>query len=77
MVLGDKRKFIVALIGPNPTTVSAKAADQGIKFSSHAELAAHPWLYALIDSEVKRLSVHLAQYETIKRFRSSPRRFHF
>jgi long-chain acyl-CoA synthetase len=77
MVLGDKRKFIVALIVPNPTTVSARAADQGIKFSSNAKLAAHPWVHSLIDAEVKRLTVHLAQYETIKRFALLPEDFTF
>jgi long-chain acyl-CoA synthetase len=77
MVVGDKRKFIVALIVPNPTTVAAKAADQGIKFASNAELAAHPWVHELIDSEVKRLTVHLAQYETIKRFALLPEDFTF
>src|ERR1700688_4235514 len=77
MVVGDKRKFIVALIVPNPATVSAKAADQGIKFASNSELAAHPWVHALIDSEVKRLTVPLAQYETIKRFALLPEYFTF
>jgi len=77
MVVGDKRKFIVALIVPNPSTVAAKAADQGIKFASNAELAAHPWVHASIDSEVKRLTIHLAQYETIKRFALLPEDFTF
>src|SRR6267143_1583251 len=77
MVVGDKHKFIVALLVPNAATVAAKAADQGIKFASHAELAAHPWAHALIDSEVKRLTVHLAQYETIKRFALLPEDFTF
>jgi len=77
MVVGDRHKFIVALLVPNAATVAAKAADQGIKFASHAELAAHPWVHALIDSEVKRLTVHLAQYETIKRFALLPEDFTF
>jgi long-chain acyl-CoA synthetase len=77
MVVGDKKKFIVALIVPNPATVAAKAADQGIKFASNSELAAHPWVHSLIDSEVKRLTVHLAQYETIKRFALLPEDFTF
>ncbi len=77
MVVGDKRKFIVALIVPNAATVAAKAADQGIKFASNAGLAAHPWVHSLIDSEVKRLTVHLAQYETIKRFALLPEDFTF
>jgi len=68
MVVGDQRKFVVALIVPNPVTVSAKLAEGGLKFSSNAELAAHPRTYALIEKEVARLTTHLAQYETIKRF---------
>ena len=68
MVVGDKRKFIAALIVPNAATVSAKAAEQGIKFTSNVEMAAHPWVRSLIEAEVKRLTANLAQYETIKRF---------
>ena len=68
MVVGDRRKFVVALIVPNATTVAAKASDQGIKFASSENLASDSWVHALIDSEVKRLTIHLAQYETIKRF---------
>ncbi len=77
LVVGDRRKFIVALIVPNPVTIAAKAADQGIKFSTDAELAAHPWVHTLIDAEVKRLTIHLAQYETIKRFALLPEDFTF
>lgn len=77
MVVGDRRKFIVALIVPNATTVAAKAADQGIKFTSNEELASHPWVHSFIDSEVKRLTAQLAQYETIKRFALLPEDFTF
>jgi len=77
MVVGDKRKFIVALLVPNPVTVSAKAAEQGVKFGSHLEMAGHPWVHALIQSEVDRLTSHLAQYETIKRFALLPDDFTF
>ena len=76
-VIGDRRKFIAALIVPNATTVSAKAAAQGIKFASTAEMVAHPWVRSLIDSEVKRLTANLAQYETIKRFALLPEDFTF
>lgn len=68
MVVGDQRKFIVAVIVVNPVTVSAKLEEEGLKFSSPAELAAHPRAYALLENEVKRLTSHLAQYEGIKRF---------
>jgi long-chain acyl-CoA synthetase len=68
MVVGDQRKFIVALIVPNPATLSARLAEEGLKFSSNAELAGNPRAYAVIENEVRRLTAHLAQYESIKRF---------
>src|SRR5262249_19226702 len=77
MVVGDQRKFIVALIVPNPTTVAAKAAEQNIHSASNAELAAHPLTRDLIDGEVRRLTAHLAQYEAIKRFALLPDDFTF
>jgi long-chain acyl-CoA synthetase len=77
VVVGDKRKFISALIVPNPNTVAAKAAEQGIKFSSNKEMADHPFVRQLIESEVKRLTANLAQYETIKRFALLPEDFTF
>jgi long-chain acyl-CoA synthetase len=68
MVVGDQRKVIVALIVPNAATLSARLAGEGLKFSSNAELAAHPRAYAVIENEVNRLTAHVAQYESIKRF---------
>ncbi|HEX8766501.1 MAG TPA: long-chain fatty acid--CoA ligase, partial [Candidatus Acidoferrum sp.] len=77
MVIGDKRKFISALVVPNPATVAARLADERLKFSSDSELAAHPRTHALIEDEIKRLTAHLAQYETIKRFALLPEDFTF
>jgi long-chain acyl-CoA synthetase len=75
MVVGDQRKFIVALIVVNAVTISSRAASEGITFASNAELVAHPWVRTLIDAEVKRLTAHLAQYESIKRFALLPEDF--
>ena len=77
MVVGDRRKFVTAVIVPNFESVAAKAADAGKKFASHAEMAADPWVRALIEVEVQRLTVHLAQYESIKRFALVPEDFTF
>jgi long-chain acyl-CoA synthetase len=77
MVVGDQRKFVVALLVPNPVTVSAKAAEQGIHFTSSDELVAHSWVRTLIEAEVNRLTTHLAQWETIKRFALLPEDFTF
>jgi len=40
-------------------------------------MAAHPAVHSLIDAEVKRLTIHLAQYENIKRFALLPEDFTF
>jgi long-chain acyl-CoA synthetase len=77
MIVGDQRRFVVALIVPNATTVSAKLQDQGIRFASHEEMAAHPAVRSLIEGEVKRLTAHLAQWETVKRFALLPEDFTF
>lgn len=77
MVIGDKRKFIAALIVPNPATAGARLADEGLKFPSPAEMTSHPRTHALIEEEIKRLTGHLAQYETIKRFALLPEDFTF
>jgi long-chain acyl-CoA synthetase len=77
MVVGDKRKFVSALIVPNSVTVMAKAAEKGIKLSSKEEMVANPWVRSLLDAEVKRLTANLAQYETIKRFALLPEDFTF
>jgi long-chain acyl-CoA synthetase len=68
MVVGDQHKFIVALLVPNPATIESKAAEQGITFASNKEMVAHPWVRKLIEEEVARLTTHLAQWETVKRF---------
>jgi long-chain acyl-CoA synthetase len=77
MVVGDQRRFVVALIVPNAATVSAKAQEQGIHFASPAEMVAHPVVRSLIEGEVKRLTAHSAQWETIKRFALLPEDFTF
>jgi len=77
MVVGDERKYVVALLVPNPVTISAKAADEGIKFGSNAEMASSAWVHALIELEMRRLTAHLAQYESIKRFALLPEDFTF
>jgi long-chain acyl-CoA synthetase len=67
-VIGDRRRFVVALIVPHFANVEARAREIGLTFSSPAELAAHPQVREWIGEEIERLTSHLAQYERIKRF---------
>ena len=77
MLVGDQRRFVVALLVPNASTVSAKAQKNGICFASHEEMAKHPWVHSLIEKEVNRVNGSLGQWETIKRFALLPEDFTF
>jgi len=68
---------VVALVVPNVKTVSAKAAEQGITINSGEEAAKSPFARTLIQGEIQRLTAHLAQFETIKRFALLPGDFTF
>ena len=68
VLVGDKYKFISALIVPNFANVEAAARREGRTFASHEQMAADPWVHELIGREVERVNSKLAQYETIKRF---------
>jgi long-chain acyl-CoA synthetase len=68
VLVGDKHKFIAALIVPNFPNVEAAARQQGRTFASPAQLAEDPWVHELIGGEVAKVNGRLAQYETVKRF---------
>jgi len=76
-VVGDKRKFVSALIVPNFAAVSAVAREQGIVLSDTHDIAESAWVHQLIEEEIHRLTPNLAQYETIKRFALLPEDFTF
>jgi long-chain acyl-CoA synthetase len=68
VLVGDKHKFIVALIVPNFANVKTAAREQRHTLASPDQLAADPWVHDLIGREVAQVNAKLAQYETIKRF---------
>jgi long-chain acyl-CoA synthetase len=76
-VVGDKRKFVSALIVPNFAAVSAVAREQGMVLSGNRDIAESAWVHQLIEKEIQRLTPNLAQYESIKRFVLLPEDFTF
>jgi long-chain acyl-CoA synthetase len=69
MVVGDKRKFVSALIVPNFANIEAKANLEGKRIgASTAEMCRDSWVNELIAGEMDRLTAGLAQYEKPKRF---------
>jgi long-chain acyl-CoA synthetase len=68
MVVGDRRKYLVALIGIEADTVSDWAARQGLAFTTYGDLSRKPEVRELIGQLVDEVNQDLAQVETIKRF---------
>jgi long-chain acyl-CoA synthetase len=67
-LVGDRRKFISALIVPNFANVESAARMQGRAAPPRGQMATDPWVHDLIGEVVADVNAKLAQYETVKRF---------
>ena len=77
VLVGDRQRFVVALLVPNFATLEHYAAEQGIAAGSRAELLAHSSVRGLFDAEIEKVNAHLAQFERIKRFALLEHEFSF
>lgn len=73
IVIGDRRKYVVALIGIEYDTVGNWATQQRIAFTTYADLSSRPEVVALIDEWVQRVNATLAPVEQVKRFTLMPK----
>ena len=67
VVLGDRRRFISALIVPNFEKLEEYARQKAIAFSSHEDLVRNPLIVKFLESEVDRVTPLLASYEKVKK----------
>jgi long-chain acyl-CoA synthetase len=74
-VLGDRRRFVTALIVPNFEVLEKFAQASGIGAESREALCAHPGVLALYRERVDARTKDLARHEQIKRFALLPRPF--
>ena len=72
VLVGDRHKFLSVLIAPNFPALENLARQQGITFSSRADLVANPTLQAEYKALVHSVNEGLANFETIKRFHLVP-----
>ena len=75
LIIGDKRKFISALIVPNFEMIKNYAEENNIQYQNEKELVQNQKINQLISNEINRLSADLARYEQIKAFRLLPNMF--
>jgi len=68
-LVGDKHKFISALISPNFAALEEWARRNGIETKSRPELVRDPRVTSLYGELVSEVNFGLANFETLKRFR--------
>ncbi len=76
VVIGDGKKYLVAMILIDEDNVTKYATDNRIPFTTFADLTRNPEINQLIDREVQDVNKTLSKVETIKRFALLPRRFY-
>ena len=76
VVIGDRRKYVSALILIDEDNVTKYAQDNRLPFGTFAELTQVPEVQKLIAREVDSVNKTLSQVESVKRFALLPRRFY-
>jgi len=75
VLIGDRRKFLTALIVPNFEKLERDAAAAGISAKSYDELVKHDGVKLMIQGEIDRFNQNLDRQEKIRRFALLPRDF--
>ncbi len=73
VVLGDRRKYLTALIGIELDTVGEWAQRQGLAFTTYRDLAEKPEVRALVQGIVKEVNGRFSSVEQLKDFRMLPK----
>jgi long-chain acyl-CoA synthetase len=76
VVIGDRRKYLVALIAIDEENVIKYAQDHKIQFGTYGSLTQAPEIKQLIQSEVDRVNRTLAQVEQVKKFSIIPKKLY-
>jgi long-chain acyl-CoA synthetase len=69
VILGDRRKFVCALIVPNFRTLGEFARQQSLDWTDRAMLLRHPAVRRLYEEQIEALCQDLSQHEKVKQFR--------
>jgi long-chain acyl-CoA synthetase len=68
IVIGDKRKFLSAIIVLDEENINKYARDHKITYTSYSDLASHAAIIKLIDGEVNNVNKEVARVENIRKF---------
>jgi long-chain acyl-CoA synthetase len=76
VVIGDRRRFLAALIMIDEEHVVKYAQDHKIQFATYRDLTAHAEIRALIQREVDQVNATLARVEHVRKFALLPKRLY-
>ena len=76
VAIGDRRKFVSALIQIDGDAVGDWASRQEIAFTSFGDLTRRPEVEELVSSEIRKANESLAQVESVRAFRLFPKELH-
>jgi len=75
VLIGDRRKYLSALIVPNFEKLERDATEMGVQFKSREELVANQKVKQIFQSELDRFNQNLDRQEKIRRFALLPNDF--
>jgi long-chain acyl-CoA synthetase len=73
IVIGDRRPYLVALVGIELDTVGDWAQRQGIAYTTYRDLGEKPEVVKLIQEVVTEVNTRFASVEQVKKFRMLPK----
>lgn len=76
IVIGDRLKFVSALIVLDEENVVQYAQDKKIPFTTYESLTQSPEIVELIDGEVQSVNKTLAHVESVKKFKIVPKKLY-
>jgi long-chain acyl-CoA synthetase len=76
VVIGDRRKFLSALIMIDEDNVIKYAQDNKVQFSTYKDLTQDPQIIKLIQNEVDQVNETLARVENIRKFTILPKKLY-
>ena len=76
IVIGDRRKFITAIIVLDEDNINKYAQDHKISYSTYADLAEQEDIRRLIQQEVDVVNKQLARVENVRKFTILPKRLY-
>lgn len=76
IVIGDKRKYLSAIIVLDEDNINKFAQDNKIQYSTYADLAENEAIQKLIDGEVLKVNKTLAKVQNIRKYRMLNKRLY-